>query len=423
VQGDGLLFQAEWVVAKQTYCQEKAINSLFCQCACRSSIWDAGPAGSKNSEGIKDADISELLKMLASVPDFRKEKGKEYKLSFILAVCLVAVLAGAENFRQMATIAAHIPQGMLRLIGAEWNYFTRRYEHPRKTTIWTTITSVDAAELDAITGEWLLSQARKHREDDGTYTWEIAIDGKVMRGAWTDENDQVTLFSAMLHREAVTIAQLRVPDGTKETTQVEALVNKCATREGETVLVTLDAAHSSKETGRIIGGKEGWDYLITLKTDKPALYREVADKIAPVLEKPPHDIMAETRRGRTKVWSCWISDANGIAYPHLEQVVCILREVFNANNKKISKEIALQITSATPEKMAAADANRHTRNHWGIENKSHYVRDTLYQEDNNQTYSREGPQGLAALHNLAIGLFRLKATRSIKGNRSVIPWE
>jgi hypothetical protein len=403
-----------------TLCQEKAIHVSFCQCACCSSIRNAGPAGEGDAEGIRNADISELLKMLASVPDFRNEKGREYKLSFILGVCLIAILAGAENYREIATVAAHIPQDMLRIMGAEWNYFTRRHEHPHKTTIWLTITSVDAAELDAITGRWLLSQARKHRENDGTFTWEIAIDGKVMRGAWTGENEQVTLFSAMLHREAVTIAQVRVPDGTTETTQVEALVNKCAIREGETVLATFDAAHSSKETGKLTGGKKGWDYLIALKTDKPALYRKAAEKIVSVLDKPPHDIMTETRSGRTKVWSCWISDAKGIDYPHLEQIACIRREVFNAANEKISKEIAIRITSAGPEKMTAADVNRHTRDHWGIENKNHYIRDTVYREDDNQAYSGEGPQVLAALHNLALGLFRLKATRSIKETTELI---
>jgi predicted transposase YbfD/YdcC len=358
--------------------------------------------------------------MLASVPDFRNEKGREYELSFILAVCLVAALAGAKNYREIATTAEHMPQGILRLLGAGWNYFTRRHEYPRKTTIWLTLTSIDAAELDAITGRWLLSQARKHHEDDGTYTWEIAIDGKVMRGAWTDENEQLTLFSAMLHREAVTIAQVRVPDGTNETTQVQDLISKCATREEETVLATLDAAHSGRETAELIGGKEGWDYLITLKTDKPALYRKVAEKIIPVLEKPPDDIMTETRRGLTKVWSCWITSAKGIGYPHLEQVACIRREVFKANNEKTSKEITIKITSAGPGKMTAADANRHARNHWGIENKNHYVRDTVYREDGNQAHSGNGPQGLAALHNLALGLLRLKGTQLIKETTELI---
>ena len=148
-------------------------------------------------------------------------------LSFILASCLVAVLGGARNYREIATVVAAIPQWMLRLMGADWSYFTGRYEYPRKTTIWLALKSVDAAELDEASGKWLMAQARKGREGNGSFSWEIAMDGKALRGAWTDENSQFTLFSAMLHREAITIAQVRVPDGTKETTQVQALVDKC----------------------------------------------------------------------------------------------------------------------------------------------------------------------------------------------------
>jgi hypothetical protein len=89
----------------------------FCQFAFCSSTRNAAFTGSGGAEGIKDAAISELLRMLASVTDFRKKKGREYELSFILAVCLAATLAGAKNYREIATVAAHIPQSMLRLMG------------------------------------------------------------------------------------------------------------------------------------------------------------------------------------------------------------------------------------------------------------------------------------------------------------------
>ena len=88
------------------------------------------------------------------------------------------------------------------------------------------LTRIDAAALDRLTGAWLSAQVRK----DGKGEWEIALDGKVMRGAWTDENDKVTLFSAMLHREAITIAQVRVPDGTNEITQADTLLERRKSR-------------------------------------------------------------------------------------------------------------------------------------------------------------------------------------------------
>lgn len=392
----------------------------FCQHACCSSIQDAGVTQRKQGKGSWEADISELMEMLAQVPEFRGAQGREYTLSFILAVCVVATLAGAKNYREIATVAARIPQHQLRLLGAEFDYFRNRYRYPRRTVIWTVLTNVDAAALDRITGTWLLAQARKYRDENGQIQWVIAIDGKVMRGAWTDENDQVTLFSAMIHEEALTIAQLMVPEGTNEITQVKALAKEIGIRDGETVLATLDAAHCNKETAKFIGGKHGWDYLITVKTDKPALYRKAAERIRPLLGRDPDDITTDRSHGVIKTWSCWITEAGEIDFPHISQVACICREVRSLTGEKISKEIAIQVTSATRDEMGAADMSKHTRKHWGIENKSHYTRDTVFREDHNQSWKGHGPRSLASLRNLATGLFRMKHVKSIKEATEIV---
>jgi len=64
--------------------------------------------------------------------------------------------------------------------------------------------------------------------------------------------------------------------------------------------------------------------------------------------------------------------------------------------------------------MTAADVNKHARGHWGIENKNHYIRDTVYREDHSQAWAAEGPHALASLRNLTLALFRMKNTGSIK---------
>jgi len=284
------------------------------------------------------------------------------------------------------------------------------YKYPSKSTIRNVLTRIDAAELDRITGAWLSAQARRRGKDE----WEIALDGKVMRGAWTDENDKVTLFSAMLHREAITIAQVRVPDGTNEITQADTLLDAVKVPEGESVLVTLDAAHTQRETAESIGGKPGWDYLMTVKGNQPSLQRAVFDRILPLLAGVPHHVTEEHDRGRIKKRSCWITGAEGIDFPHARQAAIIRRETFEISGDRISKEHALILTSRETERMTAADVNRHIRGHWGIENKSHYVRDTVYREDNSQAWAGEGPHALASLRNLALGLFRLKNANSIK---------
>ena len=311
-------------------------------------------------------------------------------------------------------MAAGISQRQLRLLGAELDYFGNCFRYPRQTVIWTVLTNVDAAKLDRITGTWLLAQARKCRDEDGEIKWVIAIDGKVMRGAWTDKNDKVTLFSAMLQEEALTIAQVRVPDGTNETTQVKALAEELGVQDGETVLATLDAAHCNQGTAKFIGGKPGWSYLVTVKTDKPSLYRKATEKIRPLLGRDPDDVMTDRSHGVIKTWSCWITEAGEINFPHISQVACICREAHSLTGEKISKEIAIQVTSATQEEMSGADMNKHTREHWWIENKSHYTRDTVYREDQNQSWKGNGPRVLASLRNFATGLFRMKNVKSIK---------
>ena len=115
--------------------------------------------------------------MLASVTDPRSPQGIQHILEFVLAVCVVAMLAGAKNYREIAGHAADIPQPLLRKLGAEWSWFRLRYKYPSESTIRNVLTRIDAAELDVITCAWLFAQARKSGNDE----WEIALDGKVMR--------------------------------------------------------------------------------------------------------------------------------------------------------------------------------------------------------------------------------------------------
>ncbi len=376
-----------------------------------SAVGSSSPdARATRNEESDETDISALLDMLGSVTDPRDRRGRQYPLEYVLVVCVMAMLAGAKTYSEIARHAADIPQSLLRKLGARWNWFKIRYAWPSMSVIWNVLTMIEAAELDRITGTWIAARARKDEKGE----WILALDGKVMRGAWTDENGQVTMFSALLHDEAVTIAQVRVPDGTNEITQVEALLNAAEIPEGAIVLVTADAAHAQEDTAKIIAGKEGRDYLITLKRNQPSLCEAVAAKIYPLLPEAPHDVVEEHDRGRIKKWSCWCASAGGIDFPHVKQIACIRRETFEISGDRISKEYTLVLTSRSEEKMTAAYINRHVRNHWGIENKSHYIRDTVYREDHDQAWIGEGPQALASLHNLAIGLIRLKSKNGIK---------
>lgn len=150
------------------------------------------------------------------------------------------------------------------------------------------------------------------------------------------------------------------------------------------------------------------------------VFPAVFDKVLPLLQGNPHCFVLEHARGYIKTWSCWIAGAEGIEFPHAAQTGFIRREVFEISGTRVSKDEALMLTSRNARKMTAEDMSRHARNHWGAENKSHYIRDTVYREDHCQAWGGEGPQALASLRNLAIGLLRLKGVKAVKETTELI---
>lgn len=141
-------------------------------------------------------------------------------------------------------------------------------------TIRRVLGSVDADELDRVVGGWLSQHA--DTAADGVRV--VAIDGKVLRGSWTDDNGRFTLFSAMLHREGVTVAQVQVPADTNEITQVEQLLAEVPVVAGERVVVTADAAHTQRATASHIARKRGLDYVLAAKGNQPTLLNSVFAK-------------------------------------------------------------------------------------------------------------------------------------------------
>jgi predicted transposase YbfD/YdcC len=366
------------------------------------------PALSSDSPAAGDHNTSSLLGMLDKITDPRGRRGRRHKLAFVLAAVVVAVLAGAANARQVADEVADLPQKLLRTLGAKWSWFKKRYATPSASTIRRVLRDVDPHEVDLAVGAWLFERARR----DGTGLLEIALDAKVLRGAWTDEDDQFTLLSAMIHREGVVIGQIRVPADTTETTQVEAFLKEVPLEQGNTIL-TADAAHTQRETAAYMKEKKGADYLLAVKGNQPGLQEAVFAACLPLVKSPGY-VVEERSHGRIKRWETWVADAAGVDFPHAEQVACIRRDEFTLDGVRISKEYALAVTSAPAGRAGPAEVHTYARGHWGIENLEHRVRDTVWEEDDNQSYVGNTQHTMAALRNLVLGLFRLNGIHKIK---------
>jgi predicted transposase YbfD/YdcC len=98
----------------------------------------------------------------------------------------------------------------------------------------------------------------------------------------------------------------------------------------------------------------------------------------------------------------------------IDRVTCDLK------THETRQETAYIITSLTTEKASPECILGLNRGHWEIENRLHYVRDYTFDEDRCQIRKGSGPQVMASLRNLAIGVLRLAGHRNVaKAQRSL----
>lgn len=357
------------------------------------------------------ADVAELYALFTQVPDPRKPRGVRHRLASVLTVIVFAVLAGARNFREAGDRVQDLPPLLLQVAGTRRHPRTGEWVPPSMDTLRRVVENIDVNAADLLVCQWIAQRAQPNPTDAGDPTqgrWGLAMDGKVIRGsgAGYPENN-VKLFAAMRHDQAVVIAQVRIPDTTTEVTQVKTLLDPV---DLAGAVVTADAAHTVADTAAYIRSRDG-DYVLTLKANRATLLESVAAKLFATTDLR-HHLDIDRSHGRIVHRQIWATDAHGIDFPHAAQVFRIRRDVFDLSGQRISKEIVHGITSLA-ETTAKAIAHW-VRLHWGIENKIHWVRDVVFAEDHHDAYLGAVAHGMALFRNLAIGLIRLAGHTQIK---------
>jgi hypothetical protein len=121
----------------------------------------------------------------------------------------------------------------------------------------------------------------------------------------------------------------------------------------------------------------------------------------------------DTGHGRVTTRTIQVLPApTDLPFPHVNQVWLVERYTTDLAGTPLSAVAALGVTNlpaqpGTPQRLATL-----IRQHGGIESL-HWLRDTLYREDNSTIHTRSGPRVMAALRNLAIGAIRLTGRRDI----------
>jgi Domain of unknown function (DUF4338)/DDE_Tnp_1-associated/Transposase DDE domain len=201
-----------------------------------------------------------LIELLRGLTDPRQPRGRRHSLVSIMAIAVGATLAGAQSLMAIAHWAADQSAPTLRRLGC-------RGRVPSEATLRRVLGRVDIRALDARVGGWLAQQAPLAGQA-------LAIDGKSLRGSAQGDTKAVHLVSAVLHREAVIVAQHRVADKTNEISSPTPLF---APLDITGAVVTADAMFTQTAIATHLVEDKHADYLFTVKDNQPTLRQDIED--------------------------------------------------------------------------------------------------------------------------------------------------
>jgi len=175
-------------------------------------------------------------------------------------------------------------------------------------------------------------------------------------------------------------------------------------------LLQADALHTQRAHADYLH-ERGAGFVFTRKQNQPRLF--AALDALPWAQTPIAARQVDRGHGRVTTRTIQVMPApEDLPFPHVNQVWLIERYVTALDGTPSSAVAALGVTNLTagttaPQRLAAL-----VRNHWGIESL-HWLRDTVYREDNSTVRTSSGPRVMAGLRNLAVGAHHLAGRRDI----------
>jgi predicted transposase YbfD/YdcC len=383
--------------------------------------------GEKTLDPSDTARVDSLARAFAAVPDPRSPRGRWHPLPAILLIAACAVTCDANGFTAIRQWAEDAPQEVLVRLGVRVDPLTGLAKPPSERTIRRTIARLDAGAVEKAAGTFVASKLRAAGLGPNTRTparrrppgrqdrtrrpsrrqrkrRRIAFDGKVLRGARRLDGTRVTLLAGADHDTATVVSQHEIDAKTNETPELRTQI---AGLDLTGCLVTADAAHCQKATAEQII-TAGGHYLLTLKANQASLLTAVAGLLdgtdAEWADRSHHS--TGRGHGRTEQRTVRLTTATGIDFPHAAQVFRTVRHRGGLDGQRTSKQVVYGITSLPPDAAGPAEIAADQRGHWTIENRTHHVRDTTFDEDRSQIRTGNSPRTMAALRNLAIDTFR-----------------
>jgi predicted transposase YbfD/YdcC len=344
---------------------------------------------------MSETTLPPLLAHFADLDDPRVERTKHHKLLDILGIALCAVLSGANNFVAIEQF------GIAKL---DWlkTFLDLPNGIPSHDTIGRVFSLLDPDVFARGFGNWTASICPSLNLKT------ISIDGKTSRGSGSKDDKPLHLVSAWANEARLSLGQVAVEDKSNEITAIPKLLEILDLKGA---IVTIDAIGTQKNIAAKIVEKEA-DYVLPVKENHPHLFEDLKKMFDRFVDSDmsafAHDVFSKENKGhgRTEIRTVWVfTDIHELrdwqSWKDLRTIIVVIRECWQQG--KASIEVSYYISSS---KESAAAFYRFIRDHWGIENRCHWVLDVCFREDDSRVRDGHSPENLSCLRRMAMAILR-----------------
>lgn len=363
------------------------------------------------------AALGTLVTVLESVTDPRRREARQYSLASMLALLVLATLAGCRSLRSAVAWAGDLAPDVVLGLGFG------RGRLPVRSTLAGAMAGVDMAVVAEVMTAWLADRLAAVTGEGlagelvGEPLMHVAVDGKALRGARHDRRVkdgappmQLAVFAP---EPGVVLATAEVDPRTGkggESAAVQVALDQVGSISGW--VITGDAAHTTRSTASYLRSR-GAHYVLAVKANRSLLQAEVAE--IPWEQVPVTVTTSATLHGRLESRAYQVVEittpagvlGGGLSLPGARQAIRVMATRKPSGGGRASSTVLFYVTSLGPEQATFAQIAYVIRTRWGIENRLHWIRDVVFDEDRHTTRRANTTRLWTLLRSTAISLIHL----------------
>jgi len=157
----------------------------------------------------------------------------------------------------------------------------------------------------------------------------------------------------------------------------------------------------------------GNHYIVQVKANQKTLLKQIQSNTSEMNSCVNSFVEETKKRGRIEIRKIFIhKDLSGISEEWIGLKRLIRIERYVSSSKGGRYEIAYYISDICSNK--ASFFAKHTRNHWGIENRLYWVKDVILEEDASKITKGMAPENMSIIRNITCNIYRSHGFDSIK---------